>query len=182
MAQFLIMVPVPEVEPLVARLRALFDPSAKRGLAAHVTVVHSNLPSERVDLIAVEKIAAAAASMAPFNYWITRVARFPGTVYLAAEPAAPFVHLKNTLAVTLRTDQREQQGHEPLIPHVSVVRKSALDDRDVEAELTAMLERHGPISCECKQIVLLENSSGLWRPVREFALSGDTGNPWPGLS
>jgi hypothetical protein len=182
MAQFLIMVRVLEVEPHIARLRVRFDPSAKRGLGAHITVVHSNLPSDRVDQIAVNQIAAAASSTAPFDYRITRVARFPGTVYLAAEPVTPFVHLKNTLAVTLRLDESEQQGHEPLIPHVSVVRKSAIDDRVVEAELTAMLERHGPIACECREIVLLENSSGLWRLVQEFALSGDTGSPWQGPS
>jgi 2'-5' RNA ligase len=182
MAQFLIMVSVPEVESLVAPLRARFDPSAKRGLGAHVTVVHSNLPSDRLGSIAVEQIVAAASSITPFNYWITRVGRFPGTVYLAAEPAAPFVHLKHTLSAALRIDGNEQPGHGPFIPHVSVVRKSARDDRDVEVELTTMLERQGPISCECKQIVLLENSSGLWRPVREFTLNGDTGSPRPGRS
>jgi 2'-5' RNA ligase superfamily len=177
MAQFLIMVRVPEVEPHVARLRARFDPSAKRGLGAHVTVLHSNLPSDGVDQIARDQIAAAISSMAPFDYWITRVARFPGTVYLAAEPAALFVDLKNRLSAALRMDERDPQGQEQLIPHVSVVRKSVIDDGEVEAELTAMLKRHGPISCECKEIVLLENSSGLWRPVQEFALNGDTGSP-----
>ena len=182
MAQFLIMVRVPEVEPQVARLRARFDPSAKRGLGAHVTVLHSNLSSDRIDPIALEQIAATVSSMAPFDYQITRVARFPGTLYLAAEPAAPFVHLRNRLAAALRLDTPEQQGEEPLIPHVSVVRKSVNDDREVAAELTTMLERHGPILCECRQIVLLENSSSLWRPVQEFALSGDTGSPWQGPS
>jgi 2'-5' RNA ligase len=180
MAQFLIMVRVPELEPHVARLRAQFDPSARRGLAAHITLLHSNLTADRVDGTALEKIAAAATSTASFDYQITRVARFPGTVYLAAEPAAPFVLLRKSLALVLRMEEREQQGQEPLIPHVSVVRKSSIDDRGVEAELIAMLERHGPIACACKGIALLENSSGQWRTVQEYSLSDDTGNPWPG--
>jgi hypothetical protein len=82
------------------------------------------------------------------------------------------------LIAALPSLKGEQQGREPLVPHVSVVRKSTIDDREVEAELTSMLERHAPISCVCEQIVLLENSSGVWRPVQEFALNGGTGNPW----
>jgi hypothetical protein len=179
LAQFLILVQVPEVEPLVAKLRARFDPSARRGLGAHITVLHSNMPSERMDRTAVEQIAAVASAVAPFEYWITRVARFPGTLYLAAAPAAPFVLLRDRLNSNLLTDEREQRGREPLVPHVSVVRKSAIDDREVEAELTSMLEHHVPISCLCKAIVLLENSSGVWRTVQEFALNGDTDSPWP---
>jgi 2'-5' RNA ligase len=151
-------------------------------LGAHVTVLHANLSYDLVDPIAREQILAAVSLMTPFEYRLTRVARFPGTVYLAAEPAAPFVHLQRRLTAAVLMDEREQQGKEPFIPHVSVVRKSAIDDRDVEAELATMLERHGPISCVCKGIVLLENSSGWWRPVQEFALSGDTGSPSPALS
>lgn len=178
MAQFLIVVQVPEVEPLVAALRVRFDPSARRGLGAHITLLHSNLQSDRIGPTLVEQIAAVASAIAPFNYGITQVGRFPGTLYLAAAPAAPFVLLSGRLHAALATGERQQSGREPLVPHVSVVRKSALDDRDVEAELTGLLERHAPISCMCRQIGLLENSSGLWRPVQEFALSGDTGNPW----
>jgi 2'-5' RNA ligase superfamily len=177
MAHFLLLVPVPEVEPLVAKLRARFDPSARRGLGAHITVLHSDMQSEHVDPMAVERIAAAVSGLAPFDYWITQVDRFPGTLYLAAAPAAPFVLLSERLNAALATSEREEHGREPLIPHVSVVRKSAIDDCEVEAELRGMLERHAPISCLCKEIVLFENSSGVWRPVREFPLNGDTGSP-----
>ena len=176
MAQFLIMVPVPEAEPHVAELRARFDPSAKRGLGAHVTLLHWNGPAGALDPAALARIAAAVGAMAPFDYRITRLARFPGTLYLAAEPAAPFAFLRDRLAAALRTG--EQHLNEPLVPHVSVVRKSALDDREAAAELTAMLERNAPISCVCRAVGLLENSSGRWRPVQEFVLNGDTGNPW----
>jgi hypothetical protein len=174
MAQYQIMVPVPEVEPQVARLRALYDPSARRGLGAHVTIVHANLPPERLDPMALERIGMAVSPLTPFDYRITRVARFPGTLYLAAEPVAPFALLRERLRTALGERERPEA---PLIPHVSVVRKSAIDDRAVEAELSTMLERHAPIPCRCQHIVLLENSSGGWRPVREFVLNGDTGNP-----
>jgi hypothetical protein len=180
MAQLLIMVPVPEVEPFIAQLRARFDPSAKRGLGAHVTVLHSNISQGRIEPAFMDRIAVSVSSVAPFGYRITRVARFPRTLYLAAEPAAPFVLLRERLVLALPMSEREPQFKEPLIPHVSVVRKSTSKDHDVEGELSATLRRHGPIPCVCKQLVLLENSSGVWQEVRRFALSGDKDNPSQG--
>jgi 2'-5' RNA ligase len=68
---------------------------------------------------------------------------------------------------------------QPFVPHISIVRKSSIDDRGVESELAVLLARHGPIACACRRIELLENSSGPWRSVQNFALSGDRGNPGP---
>ncbi len=182
MAHFLVLVRVPQVEPLVAKLRARFDPSARRGLGAHITVLHSSMPADRMEPRAMEQIEAVASEAAAFDFRITRIGRFPGTLYLAADPAAPFVLLKDRLDAAVLTNGRDQRGSEPLVPHISVVRKSVIDDREVEAELRSMLERHAPISCVCREIALLENSTGMWRPVQEFALSGDTDAPWQGHS
>ena len=164
MAQLLFMVRVPEVEPYVAQLRARFDPSASRGLPAHLTLLHSSLPAGGIDAAVIARATAAACSIAAFNYQVTRVARFPGTLYLAAEPAAPFLLLHDRVAAALSTGALEQQERQPLVPHISVVRKSAIDDRGIEAELTVALQRHGPIACACHEIELLENSSRI-RPL-----------------
>jgi len=182
MSQLLLMVPVLEVEPYVAQLRAQFDPSAKRGLGAHITVLHANLTSGRIEQTFIERIAARLSSTAPFGYQITRVARFPGTLYLAAEPAAPFELLRKRVIAALPIGERRQQVTEALVPHVSVVRKSAVDDREVEIELEATLRRHGPIACMCKELALLESSSGVWLPAKQFTLSTDRDTSWRGSS
>jgi 2'-5' RNA ligase len=169
MATLLIMVPVPEAEPRVAALRARFDPSAKRGLGAHITLVHSKMSAD-IGSGTMERIAAAASAVLAFPYQLTRVARFPGTVYLAAEPTAPFVRLAATLSAAMLSDARVPAQAAPLVPHVSVVRKSTADDREVAAELEILLRRDGPIDCLCSRIVLLEDSSGLWQPLRECVL------------
>jgi 2'-5' RNA ligase len=182
MAQLLFMVPVPEVEPYVAQLRARHDPSAQRGLPAHVTVLHAPLPSGGIDASVISRASAAMTPMAPFNYQVARVGRFPGTLYLAAEPAAPFVRLHDQLVAALLDGEFNKPERRPLVPHVSVVRKSEIDDHGIEAELTAVLDRVGPIACYCREICLLENSSGLWRRIQEFALSGGTGTPAPAPS
>ena len=180
MAQSLFMVRVPEVEPYVAHLRERFDPSARRGLGAHITVLHTRTPPAGMEQSVIGRVAAAMALIAPFIFQVVRVARFPGTLYLVAEPATLFLSLRAKLAVALSV-AGETDGHH-YVPHVSVVRKSAGDDRDVEAELGLMLRRHGPIGCACTELVYLEDSTGAWRPVQAFALSGGTGNPSPAPS
>lgn len=181
MAQLLFAVRVPEVEPYVAQLRDRYDPSARRGLPAHITLLHAPAPSGGIDPAVIARAAVAIAAMAPFSYQITRVARFPGTLYLAAEPAAPFTWLHERLVTALGSVESDPTGR-PLVPHVSVVRKSAIDDRTIETELAAALQRVGPIACACRAISLLENSSGPWREVCEFALSGGTGSLSPATS
>ena len=179
MARSLFVVRVPEVEPWVAQLRDRFDPSAKRGLGAHVTVLHSRLPPDRIDRTVIGLVMAVASSVAPFGYQVTRVGRFPGTLYLAVAPTAPFMSLNEKLLTALPAPASSTKELQPLVPHISLVRKSESENRDVESELALVLARHGPISCACREIVLLESSSGRWRPVQEFVLSGGTGNPSP---
>jgi 2'-5' RNA ligase len=179
MAQLLFMAHVAEAEPYVAELRSRFDPSAKRGLPAHITLLHAPLPAGGIDPSVIGRVPAAIGSMAPFSYQLTRVARFPGTVYLAAEPIAPFAWLHDRLATAMMAGSPETQERKAFVPHVSVVRKSQVVDYEVESELSAVLQRVGPIACACHMIGLLENSSGSWQPVQAFALTGGTGSPAP---
>ena len=182
MPHALVIVRVAEVEPYVARLRQRFDPAARRGLGAHVTLLHAPLPSAGIDAAMRASIAAAAAGSAAFRYAVTGLAHFPGTLYLAIDPWEPFkelhAHLAPQEAGAGRAAQRE------FIPHISVVRKARRSDPSLaqgddaidaipvaEAELIPLLDA-APIPCECREIVLLEDSTGLWRPVQAFALDG----------
>jgi 2'-5' RNA ligase len=178
LGNFLLMVPCPEVDPHVAAMRERFDPSSARGLKAHLTLLHASLPAAGLDSGTIGRLAAAASAAAPFSYQVSRIARFPGTLYLVVEPPEPFISLHEKFQAALPPGRRER----PFVPHISVVRKSAIDDRGVESELAAMLARRGPIACACREIELFENSDGRWRSVRGFALSGDRDIPLPGLS
>lgn len=179
MANVLVAVLVPEVEPYIEALRQRFDPAARRGLGAHVTLLHAPLPPHGIDAAMIAVIAEAAAGVAPFHYAVTGLGRFPGTLYLAVEPTAPFDALHARIAAfqdLAGVAQAPAPGQSPaarrFVPHVSVVRKDRHGDglREAEAELAPVLEAKAPIRCECREIVLLENSTGLWRRVAKFAL------------
>ena len=172
MAHSIIIVSVPEAEPFVAALRERFDPAAGRGLGAHITLLYPFMAPERIDGAVLGRLAAVAAGVAPFAFQLTHLARFAGTLYLAPEPPAPFV----ALAVQLLQEFPELRPRgwraEALVPHLSVVRKSDVDDRAVQAQLEAVLAERGPIACRCRAFLLIENSTGAWRPIQAFPLTG----------
>ena len=186
MPHILVIVSVPEVEPYVASLRERFDRSARRGLGAHVTLLHAPLPADGIDAATIAAVAEAASGVAPFHYAVTGLAHFPGTIYLAVDPWEPF----NELHTRLRP-QPACPGSSPreFIPHISVMRAprragpepvgadAAIDALPVaEAGLIPLLDA-APLQCECREIVLLEDSTGRWRPLQSVALSGGRGNP-----
>ena len=175
MPHALVIARVPEVEPYVAELRERFDPAARRGLGAHVTLLHAALPPSGIDPAMVAAVATTAAAAAPFAFAVTRVARFPTTLYLAVEPAEPFARLHQSLTALAPGAPSVGGPQRDFVPHISVVRRGSGADFDdpavheAESELYQALARHGPIQCACRELVLLEDSSGTWRPVLAHA-------------
>jgi 2'-5' RNA ligase len=159
---------VPEAEPWVAHLRERFDPAARRGLGAHVTILYPFAAPQAINEDLLRRLAAVAGAAVPFRFALTHVARFPGTVYLAPKPASPFIRLHEACAAAFPGEgAREPQ---PFVPHLSVARHAQGEDRDVGAGLSATLKANGPIACLCRELVLMENGTGLWRTVRAFPL------------
>lgn len=159
---------VPEAEACVAHLRERFDPAARRGLGAHVTILYPFARPETVNAGTLRELADVAGAMAPFRFSLTHVARFSGTVYLAPKPASRFVRLHEACAAAFPGDGAAARQHH--VPHLSVARHGQGEDYGVEAELSATLKTSGPIQCLCRELVLMENGSGLWRPLGTFML------------
>lgn len=160
---------VPEAEPHVAHLRERFDPAARRGLGAHITITYPLLAPERLDEAALRRMTNIAAGAGSFRFMLTHVARFPSTIYLAPKPASRFVALHDRFRGAFPVV--DVGHHESYVPHLSVARNISGDDHGVDAELKSLLARHGPIECLCRRLSLMENGSGLWREVQGFALA-----------
>ena len=170
-AHALVIVRAPEVEPYVAELRERFDPAARRGLGAHVTLLHAPLPPGGIDPAMVAAVVTTAAAVTPIAFKVTRVARFATTLYLAVEPAEPFASLHRSLTALAPGAPSAGRSQRDFVPHISVVRRGSaatladLEVAEAEQQLTQALARHGPIPCVCRELVLLEDSTGAWRPV-----------------
>ena len=154
-----IVVPVHEAEPVIGELRRLHSPSGRDGMIAHVSLL---APLAGVDYDAVEEVAAEHRA---FPFRLAEVGRFESAVYLAPDPAEPFVALAEAL--------RDRIPAEPVpggrvIPHVTIasrVEAAVLDD--VEERVRPLL----PITATARTISVLERGADLrWRELRSVAL------------
>jgi GNAT superfamily N-acetyltransferase len=169
-AQSAFVVRVPEAEPWVGALRQRFDPSAKQGVPAHITVLYPFMAPELVSEQVLADVRRALRGMSAFGFHLGRVGRFPATTYLAPEPAAPFIALTRRLAAQFPAYPPYGGEHEGVVPHLTAAHGDAEGASIAEAELAAALASGARIESFCSELTLLENATGVWREMHTFPL------------
>jgi 2'-5' RNA ligase len=146
-----VVVPVPAAAAVVGEP---YGPS----MPPHVTVLwpFARRPGRRHR----RALAEIAASQRAFPFALTRVGTFPGVVYLAPEPAAPFVDLVQALSRRWPRHQPYSGAFDEVVPHVTV-RLGAPATGDELTRLQAAL----PIEDEATALVLLAPHGDGWREV-----------------
>ncbi len=70
----ILLCPVPEAEPLVARHRLRLDPSATASLPAHISLLAPFLPADALDRSVRRRLADVLAGIGPFPFRLSQVA------------------------------------------------------------------------------------------------------------
>ena len=165
-----VIVRVPEAEGCVGALRERLDPSARLGVPAHVTLLHPFMAPERIDADVLAAIRAIVAAVQPFAFRLDEVGRFPEALFLAPDPAAPFIELTRRLVAAFPAYPPYGGRHPSIVPHLTVGTALGIAAADVERELRAALDAVGGIAACCRGVELIENASGRWQPMHRFAL------------
>jgi len=150
-------IPQPHASVLVGWRRAIGDPEADK-IPPHVTLLIPAPPDVDTAVEALRPFGAFDVAFAGFG-------RFPRTLWLAPEPAAPFVAMTEALVATF-------PGHPPygglfdeITPHVTVAQGEELDAAET-AIATAL-----PLASRAASVVLFEQVAGdRWVERAEFAL------------
>jgi hypothetical protein len=106
-----------------------------------------------------------------FAYSLNSTGRFPDTLYLAPDPAQPFVDLVKGLVQYFPAYAPYHGQFHSIVPHLTVAHGEGLPLRELEAELSAQGLLKAGIPAYCEMLVLIENTSGLWRERDRFALA-----------
>jgi 2'-5' RNA ligase len=170
-AESAFIVRVPEAEPSVAHLRERFDPSAKVGMPAHITLLYPFMSPELIGTAVLEQARAAVAGTREFAFNLARVSRFPGVLYLAPEPAAPFAELTRRLVQQFPKFPPYGGQYEVVVPHLTVGHTNGSEQGHVETELTKSLSKSAGIACSCSELALFGNASGRWQQMHVFPLA-----------
>ena len=159
-----------------ASLRSRFDPSATRGVPAHVTVLFPFVPPERLDPQVVSRVAAAVRSVPPFDCAFLRTAWFPGDVlYLAPEPGEPFRLLTAAVFAAFPEFPPYDGAYDDIVPHLTIGHPplgTSTQLRRAEAALAPQL----PVRTRVDRAWLMSGTPvpGSWRVLDELPL-GDPG-------
>jgi 2'-5' RNA ligase len=160
---------VPEAEKYIARYRQRFDPSARRNVPAHVTVLYPFVPSEQIDDDVLASLRGIASSVPAFDYRLRELRRFPVAVYLAPEPAQPYESLMHAVFRAFPDYPPFEGKFDTVVPHVTVAHGDEPLLCEIEVELRIALPPSG-VSARCDEMILIENGSGSWEPMATFEL------------
>jgi hypothetical protein len=162
-----IIIPIPEVEAIVGPLRLKYDPVAKLGVPAHVTVLYPFYPPQALDH-ELPAMAEIFSSIEAFAFSFTEVRRFPATAYLY--PDKPNVFVKITTIVTNRWPRCKPYGgaYSKIIPHLTI-------GDQVDAETLQAVEDtvrpQLPIRCVAKEVWLMaSDDGGMWKKKAVFSM------------
>lgn len=171
--QSALVVLVPEAEKLVAPFRTAYDPSAAAGVPAHVTVLFPFVSPAQTDDATLNRLRACFCAHPPFQFGLIGIKQFPGVIYLAPEPDAPFRALTLAARAAFPECPPYEGKHSDIIPHLTV--GSVTDAQVVKRmtqDLVAAAERFLPIAVRATEITLMDNRHGPWEVVTTFALGG----------
>jgi 2'-5' RNA ligase len=164
-----VIVPVPEAERLVGAWRARYDPSAVRGVPAHVTLLYPFLAASELGADGFVFLEQLFATTAPVEARLVSAEQFPGVLYLAPEPVAWFVALTHTLSAHFGL--LPYGGvHESVIPHLTVAQGA---NPATMTEIAAQAAIHLPITFTVGEVWLMEQrDQGYWQRQATFTVGG----------
>ena len=171
-AQSGLVIPVAAATAAVAPWRERLDPAAVHGVPAHVTVLFPFVPPARIGPAIAQRLAQLFASSRPFDFTLTRIGWFgDAVVYLAPEPAAPFVALTERVVAAFPEHPPYEGAFAEITPHLTV------GDRGAPAELRAAAAAVAPalpIAARATEVWLMVGAPepGSWRMHTRFPLGG----------
>jgi 2'-5' RNA ligase len=155
---------VPEADPVVERWRLRYDPSAARGVAAHITVLGPFLGEEEIARPDVDALRRIAARTPYLHLRFERTGHFPGVLWLDPT-AATCLPLFQT--VHQRWPECIPYGDPDLdvVPHLTVTRTAGPEAISlIETALAASL----PLDAEVRAMTLLAFDGTRWRHRTDF--------------
>ena len=129
-------------------------------------------PDELAD--ALPRLAGVLGAERRFAYRLAALATFPRTVWLAPEPAEPFVRLTRAIEAAFPTTPHWGGAFEEVVPHATLV--DGLDEAEAEETLRRLRPLVEPLLpaplVADRAVVLAEGGDGRWSVAATLPLGG----------
>jgi 2'-5' RNA ligase len=152
-----VRIPLPAA---LERVRRDHDLVTAGAAPAHVTLLFPFLPATGLTPDLRRELGEIARTVTPFDVHFENVGRFPGVVYLAPEPASPFVRLTQSIVARFPDHPPYGGAYPEVVPHLTLAEAadSRLDAVVAAASPSLPFRRH------VSTIELLtQDHAGRWR-------------------
>ncbi len=172
-----VIIPVPEAAGAVDQWREeTCNDKPSVGVPAHITLVFPFAPVSQLDEVVIGSLAEVIGEASAFAFELRQRARFPTTLYLAPEPAVPFVRLTAAIVRRFPGYPPYEEAFDSVVPHLTV----AHGDAALMDEADADVERSLPIQSVAREVILLEEVEpdwGRWKVRAQFLLGSQPSSP-----
>lgn len=165
--QSAVLLCVPEAEPVVHAWRSTGDPSAARGVPAHVTLLTPFLPADQLDAGVLAELAWFFAGVDAFSVRFSAVGCFEDSGVLYLEPdGSSLDQLADALARRWPEAPPYQGRHAHPHAHLTVVHT---DDGELRTRAGAAVERRLPLEVVVEHAALwVCDDAGHWSEHTTF--------------
>jgi 2'-5' RNA ligase len=166
-----IVVLTSQAEPVTGHWYRAHTKAGLDGMRPHITLHVPFVPAERLDLAVEARLCSVLAQFQPFDYELQRLERFAdGLLYLAPEPARPFIELALALQDEVPDYPRYDGAHDVIIPPGTI---AASEDSELLDAIAADVAPQLPIACRAVEATMVERGADLqWRPRSAYPLGG----------
>jgi 2'-5' RNA ligase len=137
------------------------------GVPAHITILFPFAPADSIDDSLVASLRALFSTLGSFEFELRETRHSPGVLYLAPEPAEPFVRLTETVWAAHPEFPPYRGAFDSIVPHLTAAEGDHDTLRQAEAEIATSL----PISARATEAILIEefeSDSARWRTRGHF--------------
>ena len=163
---------VPEIEGLVQSFRDRYDPAAKSGMPAHITLVYPFKPPNEIYGLVLDTLSHCFSRFPPFKFSLAKISQFPGeTLYLVPEPEDPFRELTLGIWGCYPETPPYRGRYSTVIPHLTVADR--MGDQglgEVAREFEQAVQGRLPIHGRATEVTLMDSKSGRWAINTAFRL------------
>jgi 2'-5' RNA ligase len=123
----------------------------------HVTLLYPFVPQAQLDAATVAELRRIVATTSAFEFALTDLGRFPGVLYLAPEPAGPFVALTRAIVERWPEHPPYDGAYDTIVPHLTIVGGREPPSLVVDIEPTLPV-----LACASEVWVMVEGAGGTW--------------------
>jgi 2'-5' RNA ligase len=167
---------VPEAEGLVRSFRDRYDPAAKAGMPAHITLLYPFKSPDEIDGVVLDTLRHCFFRFEPFKFSLTAVNRFPGeAIFLVPEPEDPFRELTLGIWKCYPETPPYRARYSTVVPHLTVANRLG-EQRlaEVAREFEEASQGYLPIETEAAEVALMDSRSGRWEINSTFKLGRES--------